>query len=72
LDAGKGRPHLVSKPGHGAPFTKYALGAAYDEMFGPDGSARAHYAGLYLRLSSLPPEVLNRRLREADCNKQSA
>jgi uncharacterized circularly permuted ATP-grasp superfamily protein len=61
LNAGKGRPHLVAKPGHDAPFTKYALGAAYDEMFGPDGSPRSHYAGLYLRLSSLPPEELTRR-----------
>ncbi len=61
MDEGDRRPHLVARPGKDAPFKDYRLGAAYDEMFESDGAARAHYSGLLVRLSSLPPEELQRR-----------
>jgi uncharacterized circularly permuted ATP-grasp superfamily protein len=50
----------LPKPGH-KPFTHYALGAPYDEMFAADGSVRAHYAALAESLSGLPAEELQRR-----------
>jgi uncharacterized circularly permuted ATP-grasp superfamily protein len=50
-----------ARPGHDAPYNTYALGAAYDEMFAPDGSVRSHYAPLDSRLISLPSEELSRR-----------
>jgi uncharacterized circularly permuted ATP-grasp superfamily protein len=48
-------------PGRDAPYSKYLLGAAYDEMFAPDGGVRPHYAALDARLSELPSEELQRR-----------
>jgi uncharacterized circularly permuted ATP-grasp superfamily protein len=58
-------PHLTptrqARPGLDAPFTKYALGAAYDEMFGPGGEVRPHYAHLESRVATLPTEELQRR-----------
>jgi uncharacterized circularly permuted ATP-grasp superfamily protein len=45
----------------GAPYSRYALGAAYDEMFGRDGVARPHYAALDARLKTLSLEELARR-----------
>jgi uncharacterized circularly permuted ATP-grasp superfamily protein len=54
--------HLVENEAHAAaPFTDYRLGAAYDEMFTPDGTVRAHYAALAERLSTLPADELHRR-----------
>lgn len=50
-----------ARPGRDAPYAKYVLGKAYDEMFAPDGSVHPHYAALNSRLISLPPEELNRR-----------
>jgi uncharacterized circularly permuted ATP-grasp superfamily protein len=47
--------------GRDAPYAKYALGAAYDEMFSPDGDVREHCAALHGRLATLPPEELIRR-----------
>ncbi|HEX3673287.1 MAG TPA: circularly permuted type 2 ATP-grasp protein [Rhizomicrobium sp.] len=45
----------------GAPYSRYALGAAYDEMFGRDGVARPHYAALDARLKTLSLDELARR-----------
>jgi uncharacterized circularly permuted ATP-grasp superfamily protein len=56
--------HLPSRaclPGCDPPYEKYTLGAPYDEMFSRDGKARAHYAALDGRLSTLPPDELTRR-----------
>lgn len=50
-----------AQPGCDAPFCKYALGAAYDEMFAPDGRPRNHYQSLHASLSALPTEELYRR-----------
>jgi uncharacterized circularly permuted ATP-grasp superfamily protein len=50
-----------ARAGVDAPYTNYLLGAAYDEMFAPDGEARAHYAALGARLATLTPEELHRR-----------
>ena len=47
--------------GRDAPYAKYALGAAYDEMFSADGEVREHCAALHGRLATLPPEELIRR-----------
>ncbi|MGB8601995.1 MAG: circularly permuted type 2 ATP-grasp protein [Rhizomicrobium sp.] len=51
----------AARPGCDAPFTHYELGAAYDEMFTPDGLPRPHYHALYAALSTLPSEELYRR-----------
>jgi uncharacterized circularly permuted ATP-grasp superfamily protein len=51
----------AARPGLDAPFTKYALSSAYDEMFSPDGTVRAHYRTLHTALAALPPEELYRR-----------
>ena len=62
-----GSPDLVlapahpARPGQDAPYAGYQLGAAYDEMFTPDGQARPPYAVLDSRLSTLPLEELVRR-----------
>jgi len=48
-------------PGRDAPYARYALGEAYDEMFARDGSVRPHYAALDARLRTLPPDDLARR-----------
>ena len=54
-------PARASRPGQDAPYPNYVLGAAYDEMFAPDGSAAPPYAALDSRISTLPLEELNRR-----------
>jgi uncharacterized circularly permuted ATP-grasp superfamily protein len=56
--ADKGRE---PKPGFDVPYAKYTLGAAYDEMFAPDGALRPHYAALGARLIALPAEEIHRR-----------
>lgn len=58
------RPTIVSnraRPGVDRPFAEYSLGAAWDEMFAPDGSPRAHAAALYEALTTLPADELVRR-----------
>jgi len=50
-----------SKAGFDGPFANYALGAAYDEMFTPDGQLRPNYTALGNRLRTLASEELNRR-----------
>jgi uncharacterized circularly permuted ATP-grasp superfamily protein len=54
-------PAKPIRPGEGAPYAHYHLGAAYDEMFNTKGHVRPHYAGLDLRLLTLSPEELARR-----------
>jgi uncharacterized circularly permuted ATP-grasp superfamily protein len=54
-------PTRQARPGQDAPYQNYTLGAAYDEMFAPDGTARAPYTALDSRISTLPLEELNRR-----------
>ena len=54
-------PGRVSRPGVDAPYANYALGKPYDEMFTRDGQARAPYAAIDSRVSTLPLEELNRR-----------
>ena len=54
-------PPPVARLGKDAPYERYALGAAYDEMFAPDGTVRPCYAALHARLASLEPEELKRR-----------
>ena len=39
---------------------------AYDEMYGPDASIRAHYESLSRWLKETPPEVVARKREEAD------
>src|SRR5271155_4369607 len=51
----------AAAPGLGAPYSRYALGAAYDEMFARDGSVHPHYAALDARLRTLAPDDLTRR-----------
>jgi uncharacterized circularly permuted ATP-grasp superfamily protein len=47
-------------------FSRYALGAFYDEMFDGGGQPRAPYRHLLKRLLELPADDLPRRQREAD------
>jgi uncharacterized circularly permuted ATP-grasp superfamily protein len=54
-------PAALARPGCDVPFLKYVLGAAYDEMFAPEGTPRPHYAPLHACLSELPAEELYRR-----------
>ncbi len=42
-------------------FGHYDLNGAYDEMFGPEGSARQPYQKLFQRILELAPEELNQR-----------
>jgi len=49
-----------------APFVKYQLDDAYDEMFEPEGSAREQYNALYQRVLDLTQEELKHRQQEAD------
>lgn len=49
-----------------APFTKYELGFAYDEMFRAPGRPRSHYRQLYSRLLNQPSEELRHSKQEAD------
>lgn len=53
---------LPSLPQAGEPpFSAYALGAPFDEMFDAAGQVRPQYAALAESLASLPPEELLRR-----------
>jgi uncharacterized circularly permuted ATP-grasp superfamily protein len=47
-------------------FSKYQLGAFFDEMFAAEGQPRPPYRNLFSRLCNLPIEDLRRRQREAD------
>ncbi len=49
-----------------APFVKYQLDEAYDEMFAPEGSSRPQYDALYQRVLDLTQEELKHRQQEAD------
>ncbi len=48
------------------PFANYHLDSAYDEMFGRDSRARAHYEALYQRVLDLTAEELANRQQAAD------
>src|ERR1700761_27072 len=54
-------PAKPIRPGEGAPYAQYHLGAAYYEIFNAKGNVRPHYAGLDLRLLTLSSEELARR-----------
>ncbi len=47
-------------------FDEYALGRAYDEMFGALGQPRPHYAALFEQLGTLHAPELQRRQQVAD------
>jgi uncharacterized circularly permuted ATP-grasp superfamily protein len=47
-------------------FATYDLGAAYDEMFGPDGRPREHCGGLLAALHAASHNELGQRQMEAD------
>ncbi|MDX2149448.1 MAG: circularly permuted type 2 ATP-grasp protein [Bryobacteraceae bacterium] len=49
-----------------APFHRYQLDDAYDEMFAPDAQPRPHYQPLYDVLLDLPGEELRRRKQASD------
>ena len=49
-----------------APFVKYQMDEAYDEMFMPENKARPHYDALYQRILDLTQEELKHRQQEAD------
>lgn len=49
-----------------APFVKYQLDEAYDEMFVPQGKSRSQYDALYQRILDLTQEELKHRQQEAD------
>ncbi|MBA3869023.1 MAG: circularly permuted type 2 ATP-grasp protein [Chloroflexota bacterium] len=49
-----------------APFVKYQLDEAYDEMFEPEGASRSQYDALYQRVLDLTQEELKHRQQEAD------
>ena len=49
-----------------APFTNYAPGAGYDEMFASKGVPRPHYREIFETLQASPPEELADRKRAAD------
>ena len=47
-------------------FEQYEVNGVYDEMFGPRGSPRRHYAGVNRRLTRLGSNAFERRRRMAD------
>src|SRR5258705_11029349 len=49
-----------------APFKKYQLDNAYDEMFEPSSVPRGSYETLHERLGEMPAEELRRRQKAAD------
>jgi uncharacterized circularly permuted ATP-grasp superfamily protein len=49
-----------------APFNRYKIAAAYDEMFGANGAPREPYLPVFDMLLDLPPEELKRRKQAAD------
>jgi uncharacterized circularly permuted ATP-grasp superfamily protein len=60
------RVDAPARPTFQAPFTRYELDVAYDELFDSGGQPRPQYRALYQRLSELPPEELQRRQQAAD------
>lgn len=48
------------------PFSRYRIDVAYDEMFSPDGTPRAHYEATYKQLSAMNDAELQRRQQAAD------
>jgi uncharacterized circularly permuted ATP-grasp superfamily protein len=60
--AGKLEVVREARPAGGDPlYRTYDLGAAFDEMFTPDGEVRPHYAAIHSRVAALAPEELIRR-----------
>ncbi|MGD0190997.1 MAG: circularly permuted type 2 ATP-grasp protein [Rhizomicrobium sp.] len=51
----------AGRTGAGTIYQNYRLGAAYDEMFGRDGTVRSHCAALNARITALPADELIRR-----------
>src|SRR5260221_1016168 len=49
------------RAGRDAPYSRYQLGQAYDEMFTAEGRVRSRAAALTKRTARLPTEELNRR-----------
>ncbi len=49
------------RPGADAPFIRYHLDRAWDEMFEASGTARPHAVGLFETLCRLPPDEIVRR-----------
>ncbi|CEK12701.1 hypothetical protein CWRG_00159 [Chthonomonas calidirosea] len=47
-------------------FSSYLIEDCFDEMFKPNGSPRAHYRPLFLRLAQMPLEEYRRRCRLAE------
>ncbi|MBI1276589.1 MAG: circularly permuted type 2 ATP-grasp protein [Anaerolineaceae bacterium] len=60
------KQHQRQSQSNAAPFVKYQLDEAYDEMFEPEGSSRTHYDALYQRVLDLTQEELKHRQQEAD------
>jgi uncharacterized circularly permuted ATP-grasp superfamily protein len=58
--------HVPTRRPFRAPFKKYQLDNAYDEMFEPSGVPRASYETLHERLGEMPAEELRRRQKAAD------
>jgi uncharacterized circularly permuted ATP-grasp superfamily protein len=56
-------PRTAARP---APFARYELDRAYDEMFETEGGARPHYQTLYERLLDVPLGELRVRQQAAD------
>jgi len=54
---------IVEAPALPLPDAAYMPGAAYDEMFQPDGSVREHYAPLHARMSTLSADEMADRQR---------
>jgi len=54
---------VTDSPSLPLPTGAYILGAAFDEMFAPDGSIRPHYAPLHERIRELSGGDLAERQR---------
>lgn len=59
-------PISVGKGVLPAPFHRYEIQEAYDEMFGRDGLPRTHYRPVFESLLELPGDELRRRKQAAD------
>lgn len=59
-------PDLATNYLHQPPFANYALDAAFDEMFDPNGIPRPQYQLLYQALCELTPAALQERQKSAD------
>ena len=62
-------PGKISQPGQDAPYARYELARAYDEMFAPDGTVRPPYVALDSRLS--PCRWKNCRAASRPANRAS-